>query len=204
MESEPSTPYGNGAQTPGGGYLDDRKPPVIGPYMNIPLDRVADLNPQSHQQTSPGGRLVPFSKRILLLFLFGMAYGVIITQLRDSEELVPAQVELKGMKRHSWRYLVVWGSIGVLLGALLPWVDFLWEEVIGNSIHVFPTKAPLERPVSPTGGVNNKEIMQVTGFGSGLGADWNPVVRSIGAFIGIAFAIVRCDLSPVDDGVQLT
>ncbi|KAI9871101.1 MAG: hypothetical protein M1830_003310, partial [Pleopsidium flavum] len=25
--------------------------------------------------------------------------------------------------------------------------------------------------------------------GSGMGADWNPVVRSIGAFIGIAFAI---------------
>lgn len=26
--------------------------------------------------------------------------------------------------------------------------------------------------------------------GSGLAADWNPVVRSIGAFVGIAFAIV--------------
>lgn len=24
-----------------------------------------------------------------------------------------------------------------------------------------------------------------------LGADWNPAVRSIGAFVGIAFAIVR-------------
>ena len=172
--------------------------------MNIPLDRISDLHSQSHQQTSPGGRLALFIKRILLLFLFGMAYGAVITQLRDSEDLVPVQVELKGMKPHSWGYLIVWGGIGVLLGALLPWVDFLWEEIIGNSIHVFPTKGPLERPVSPNAVVNNKEIMQVTGFGSGLGADWNPVVRSIGAFIGIAFAIVRSDLTFIGDGFKLT
>ncbi|KAL6716415.1 hypothetical protein ACLMJK_005982 [Lecanora helva] len=184
--SESSTPFGNGAQTPGGTYFADKKPPVLGPYVDF-QDRIADAQLQPPSTNSE--KLAYLSKRVLLLFLFGVAYGVIITQLRESEQVMPLDIELKGMKPHSWGYLIVWGGIGVMLGALLPWVDCFWENVIGNSIHVFPTKGPLDRPVTPNKGVNNKEIMQVTGFGSGLGADWNPIVRSIGAFVGIAFAI---------------
>lgn len=189
--SEPSTPFGNGTQTPGAGtYIDDRKPPIMGAYVRF-SPRTTDVHQQSHQQATIWEKSVQSSKRIVLLFLFGVAYGIIITSLRDSQQVVPVQVELKGFRHNSWGYLIGWGGIGILLGSLLPWVDLLWEEVLGNNKHVFASKGPSERPASPTTTSPNQEIMQATSFGSGLGADWNPVVRSIGAFIGIAFAIVR-------------
>lgn len=200
--SEPSTPAGNGSQTPGKASTDDSRPPIIGPYVTAP-PRTTDIHPHPHE-TGFWGKVFLLSERIILLFLFGMAYGVIITHLRDSQQVVPVQFDLRGIKHHSWGYLIGWGGIGVSLGALLPWVDVLWEEVLGNSIEIFPSSRPSERPVSPKD-PSEKEERQTGGFSSGLGADWNPVVRSIGAFIGIAFAIVCHGVRIcVDDGIELT
>jgi len=126
----------------------------------------------------------------VLLFIFGVAYGVIISHLHDSRRVAPIQVSLRGVEHNSWGYLVGWGGVGVLIGGLLPWVDILWEEVLGNSKDVFAINALPERPVSPTA-VEDGDERPSSRSGSGLGADWNPVVRGIGAFVGIAFAIVR-------------
>ena len=96
--------------------------------------------------------------------------------------------------------------MGVVLGGLLPWVDVFWEEVLGSDIDVFPSSS---NSSSGSSGVSNAlqddpssssstkeqdpdEQWQPGGSErSGLGADWNPVVRSVGAFVGIAFAIRR-------------
>lgn len=67
----------------------------------------------------------------------------------------------------------------------MPWVDVLWEDVLGIDKEAFPSGDTEQ-------GTEKKEEDQRQGFDNrGLGADWNPVVRSIGAFVGIAFAIRR-------------
>lgn len=138
---------------------------------------------------------MPLSERVVLLFIFGVAYGVIISHLHDSQQVSPVQVDLKGIEHNSWGYLIGWGGVGVLIGALLPWVDMLWEEVFGNDKDVFASRSLPERPVSPIAGEDGDE-RPASRSGSGLGADWNPVVRGIGAFVGIAFAIVRIHSYP--------
>ena len=73
-----------------------------------------------------------------------------------------------------------WGVSGVALGSLLPWVDGLWEENFENR-----SEERRDRSQSPEA---EKEELDSSGL---FGADWTPVVRSVGAFVGIAFAIVR-------------
>ncbi len=185
-KSEPSTPIGIGSQTPARGSIDDSRPNVIGAY-----ERSQHRKAEPHQHRFEFWKnFVPLSERVVLLFIFGVAYGVIISHLHDSQQVAPVQVDLWGIEHNSWGYLVGWGGVGVLIGGLLPWVDILWEEVLGNSKDVLAVQSLPERPVSPASGEDEDE-RPLSRSGSGLGADWNPVVRGIGAFVGIAFAIVR-------------
>ena len=125
--------------------------------------------------------------RALLLFAFGAAYGIIISHLHDNHQLAPVKVE--GIDQYSWRYLVFWGVAGVGLGSLLPWVDILWDETLGHDggSNVKSSMPGLSRSGGTGSDDDDESALQ---SGSGMAADWNPVVRSIGAFVGIAFAIV--------------
>ena len=67
-------------------------------------------------------------------------------------------------------------------------MDILWEETIGHNGDSDMKSSGQE--LSRSGATDNEDDHPVLRRGSGLGADWNPVVRSIGAFVGIAFAIV--------------
>jgi hypothetical protein len=102
-----------------------------------------------------------------------MLYGLLVRHLHDERQMAPFQVEGIIKPRNNWGYLVFWGVAGVALGSLLPWVDTLWEENLNGQSDRTPSKKAVEE----------KE--------AGAGADWTPVVRSVGAFVGIAFAIVR-------------
>lgn len=184
---EPSTPLGNGSQTPARASIEENRLPTVGAF-----ERPQPRRTQSH---SPRPRFwqtfVPLSERVVLLFIIGVSYGVIISHLHKSQQVAPVKIE--AIEHGSWAYLIGWGSVGVLLGRLLPWVDVLWEEVLGNDKNGFATKSEVEesRPLSRGGEEDERPVWRP---GSGLGADWNPVVRSIGAFVGIAFAIVRAAL----------
>lgn len=181
---ESSTPWGSGSQTPGRGSLEDNKPSTIGAFERPHLRKT-----QSHSHQSKfWGTVVPLAERIILLFCFGVAYGVIISHLHDTQQVAPVQLE--GVQHSSWKYLTGWGGVGVILGGLLPWVDMLWEEVLGDDKDVFVSNSKPTglRRLSTTGG--DEDERPASRAGSGSGADWNPVVRSIGAFVGIAFAIV--------------
>lgn len=90
--------------------------------------------------------------RVMSLFVFGVAYGVIVTHLHNT---VASSAAVD-------RYYVQWGLAGVALGSLLPWLDGEVPEE--------------DRP-------NGRMA-------------WDPVVRSIGAFVGIAYAIVSLFSSP--------
>ena len=116
-----------------------------------------------------------------------MAYGVIITHLHDDQRLAPVQME--GIDRSDWRYNIFWGIAGVLLGSLLPWVDVFWQEAWGTKkSHAEGDIVAYDSKTAPDTDGTNERLPSRSG--SSLGADWNPAVRSIGAFVGIAFAIV--------------
>lgn len=188
-----ATPWGSGALTPlRQGTVDDGR--------SIALPDTAFSRPKPSIGAVPPTRfgirndLLPLMLRTGLLFIFGIAYGLIIAHLHDNQGLAPVKVEK--IDRSSWRYLILWGVAGVFLGGLLPWVDIFWEEA-------------LDPPDTASGSTAKADILTASRFGGSqsaspatdgetwLGADWNPAVRSIGAFIGIAFAIVRYSEFPL-------
>lgn len=115
-----------------------------------------------------------------MLFSMGMLYGLLVRHLHDDRQLAPFQVEGIIKPRNDWRYLVFWGVSGVALGSLLPWVDGFWEENFEAS------KTGLERGERSTSPDSEEAELDSSGL---FGADWTPVIRSVGAFVGIAFAI---------------
>jgi hypothetical protein len=181
---EATTPWGTGAQTPSHRQsVDDSRPPLPSVNWDTP-------HPRPNLVYRRGGfrnYYLPLFLRGALLFVFGMAYGTIITHLHDDQELAPVKVE--GFNRHSWSYLVVWGLSGMAMGSLLPWVDYVWENQFESKPQV-PVQ-DRRRRASSSGSDTNEDERSSGRFNNGLGADWNPVVRSVGAFVGIAFAIVR-------------
>ena len=161
--------------------LDDSRLPTIGAFEG---PQIQPSHPHQPQQ-SLWEHILPLGFRTILLFSFGVAYGVIVSHLHDHQQLAPVQLE--GIEQSSWVYLMAWGGVGVLLGGLLPWIDVLWEEVSGMDKEAFALKLQDSRPVDVS---EDQDPRPASRSGSGLGGDWNPVVRSVGAFIGIAFAIV--------------
>ena len=99
------------------------------------------------------------------LFVAGVLYGLLVTHLHDRHELAPVKVEVD---RSSWAYLALWGAAGVVLGEALPWLDALWSGV--------------EEDYEAAEDDQNRKAIR------GLGS-WNDVLRSVGAFTGIAYAI---------------
>ena len=189
------TPYGNGSQTPNNrNSVDDSRPPVIGAFEKYGQRRPQHRHHHHQRSRSLLEAAVPTFSRTLVLFIIGVAYGVVIIHLHDNRRIVPVQVE--GIERYSWRYLLLWGAAGVFLGQLLPWVDWLWDETIGrrkeddNSHPVDPDKDDGGSHDDPMEEEHSVQASSVTGT-----ADWLSVVRSIGAFVGIAFAIVRVPAS---------
>lgn len=179
-----STSLGNASQTPRHS-IDDNKPPVVGAY-----ERPQSQRSHSHQpHQSFLEYILTLGLRTILLFSFGVAYGVIVSHLHDHQQVAPVQLE--GIQQSSWGYLMAWGGVGVLLGGLLPWIDVFWEEVSGRDNEVFASKSQDSMPADV---IEDPKPRPASRSGSGLGADWNPVVRSVGAFIGIAFAIVSREM----------
>jgi hypothetical protein len=101
-----------------------------------------------------------------------------VKHLHDDRQLASFQVEGIIKPRNDWGYLIFWGVSGVALGSLMPWVDLLWEDSKRTS-----DSEKRRRKIS---GEEEKEIDSTRLFGG----DWTPVIRSVGAFVGIAFAIV--------------
>ncbi|RDW64782.1 hypothetical protein BP6252_10433 [Coleophoma cylindrospora] len=162
---EPLTPWGTGAETP----ISSR--PTL--YRTPSAARIPALSTPTV--------IFALASRTVLLFCMGIVYGLLVRHLHDDRQLAPFQVE--GILKPSYdrKYLVFWGVAGVALGSLLPWVDARWAEAIEES-HT-PGSARDRRTPST---IENDAESSSGIFG---GADWTPVVRSFGAFIGIAFAI---------------
>lgn len=181
--SEDATPEGSGARTPlWRSNTDDKRPPVIGAYTRPTLPRRRSQHHSTFRDTFPA-----LAIRTLLLFALGVGYGAIIVHLHDDQQLAPVKVE--GIERYSKGYLITWGMAGVLLGTLLPWVDTFWDETAEDQEFDMPAEPKRDRARSVSAGGNDEERPS-SSSGKGSSTDWTPVIRSIGAFVGIAFAIV--------------
>ena len=180
---ESSTPWGNGSQTPARTTFYNVKLPQIANTRGVQAEKTQSVL----QHPRSLAMLKTSSERVVLLFIVGVAYGVIISHLHDSQQVAPVQIET--VEHGSWGYLMGWGGVGVLLGQLLPWLDVLWEDVLGIDKFIFASKDDVDDPRPGSSGGDEEETSE-SKSGRGLGADWNPVVRSVGAFVGIAFAIV--------------
>ncbi|KAL9614792.1 MAG: hypothetical protein Q9167_000783 [Letrouitia subvulpina] len=180
-----STPWSGGIEGPGlSTSVDDNRPPIIGAYQR---PRAQSVHHHHHPQHGLRNYYLPLLMRTILLFLFGVAYGSIVAHLHDDQHLAPVKVE--GIDRKTWRYLAFWGVAGVLLGRLLPWVDVLWEETWGRE-HQSTWPKPLMEDSTMRGQEAEADESELSESRSNSELeDWNPVVRSIGAFVGIAFAI---------------
>jgi hypothetical protein len=187
-QSTPATPWGTGAETPSrkesvDGFPSSRGGPPKGSDLEARLLRGTarvdtDLKPSlktsspvsggPHQAPkSPASIILRSCIRVVMLFCFGLAYGGIIAHLHDNRNVAP--IKVTGLNRASWRYLAFWGVAGVVMGSLLPWVDEVWGS----------------------DGSKNSESDSGETRPRGLNAvEWNDVVRSVGAFVGVAFAIV--------------
>ena len=187
-----STPWGSGAQTPSLRAInEDNRPPVIGAFQQ-PAQR---RSVSQQRRATARNTFIPLALRTTLLFVLGIAYGAIVIHLHDERRLTPVKVE--GMEQYSWWYLPAWGVTGILLGNLMPWVDTLWENTVGD--HTAGKTAKVE-----TKGVGSNKARRPASLArSDLGAGLTPIIRGIGAFFGVAFAIVS-QLSYEHSHLELT
>ncbi|KAH7354105.1 INSIG domain-containing protein [Plectosphaerella cucumerina] len=169
---EPETPWGTGAQTPvkRRSSIDESTYELMRDRSTVQRRRTSRAVPPPPSATATAFFL--FS-RVALLFVLGMGYGALITRLHRAEDL--SGFNMGGAVAgpdYAWPTLAFWGVSGVLLGALQPWFDRVWADTFGA-----------EETSDDDGDDGSNE--------SRPGTDWAMAVRSIGAFVGIVFAIRR-------------
>lgn len=186
------TPWGTGAETPGHTAvgLPAWEAGVGGPDRGISrrsrARRPANSKKDTHEHRSPKPKhtrhgpwkYAVMTSKLAALYLFGTTYGLIVSQLHETRQL--AAVHVEAVDRTSRFYLPSWGLFGLFLGSLLPYVDLLWDSRASESDRQGKEAVKPESPIS-------EQI--------------NDVVRSVAAFVGVAFAIRRL---PWQSTLQLT
>lgn len=182
----PDTPWGTGAETPATaarGSVDESIYKLVKDRSSLLKRRrssaLSNRSGNSLQQLQQGGSptqtALSLALRTTFLFVLGLGYGAILSRLSTEQQWASFPVE--GMIRHRYNsaYLACWGVFGVALGSLLPWFDGKWEQAFEKSEEEDEEdfKEEEEDP----------------------GTDWALVVRGVGAFVGIVFAIVSCSFS---------
>lgn len=175
-----SSPWGTEANSPAAEY-----PPE--PSQQAALKSAIEPRPFALRRTrsrlSHGlfrGVILPQVLSSALLFGFGIVYGVITVHLHDNHWITP--VKLENIHYYdSWQYLGFWGLTGIALGNVLPWLDSWRDE---ESVQEEQSKRAR----------NDESNEERT-------PSWVAVARSVGAFVGIAFAMVSASASSVYLGV---
>ncbi|KAI9695117.1 MAG: hypothetical protein M1820_008885 [Bogoriella megaspora] len=214
---EPPTPWGTGALTPSRSESIDAMRRDLAAMFRSPAGttpQTSRADPRRTRTKWQGTRprinrqptsihvvresVVPLVTRTLALFAFGVAYGVIVSNLHESRHIAPVKV---GIKR-GWWYLAFWGIAGIALGSLLPWVDWIWARKKETQMNLNNTQRRRGSTRGRTGRRDSESARpsQQANLGA-VGADWSLVVRSIGAFVGIAYAIRK---TPWQSTLQLS
>lgn len=160
------------------GTMDDEIYKLVRGRQNSLLTRrrPSALSARSGQGVQPASSL-SLGFRTGLLFALGMGYGALLSRLSTEQKWASFPVEGIMKPSYSGKYLAAWGICGVFLGSLLPWFDGKWEEMVEKGDVIEEEDEEDEDEVI----VDDDE---------GPGTDWALVIRGIGAFAGIVFAIV--------------
>jgi hypothetical protein len=149
--------------------------------------------PPTASSSSPRRRAAAALQLLLragLLFVLGVGYGVLVTRLPQQHGRRLAAYE----SPYEWRYLAFWGAAGVALGSLLPWFDRFWEESTASRQRgggAPATRKDVAVPGPRAGLIEGVEapVTEKPSAAAAPRADWALVVRGVGAFVGIVFAI---------------
>lgn len=183
----PDTPWGTGAETPATaarGSVDESiyrlvkdRSSLLKRRRSSALSARSGQSLQQQHQGSPAQTALSLALRTAFLFMLGLGYGAILSRLSTEQQWASFPVE--GIIRHRYdsAYLACWGVFGVALGSLLPWFDGKWEQAFEKADDETEEdfKEEEEDP----------------------GTDWALVLRGIGAFVGIIFAIVSRSSSEI-------
>lgn len=213
------TPWGTGAETPGHtamGWNGGSTTCETGPELSVnkrqqqPKSAAAARRPSAKDTAHRRRRSTPprrprtrtarhavLAAKLAALFTFGVLYGTIVSHLHDTRHL--AAVHVRGVvDRESWFYMSAWGSAGVALGSLLPWVDLVWSR---HSNHSSSTGGLQQGSSNATeedneDGGGDDVVGRDKDAESPISEQINDVVRSVAAFVGVAFAIVSFHQHP--------
>ncbi|KKA27141.1 hypothetical protein TD95_000401 [Thielaviopsis punctulata] len=196
-------PWGSGSQTPTWRHtVDDATYEVIKKRSNLRYQHAGSAGieaitkpipttnskARAQMQTQPHSPApeakgwfssMSIALRLALLFVLGAVYGNILLSLHATRAVGPVRQTL------DWRYMTLWGSVGVVFGALLPWFDTAWDGI-------FEDKDDMDEPI-----VSEPEpaVSDLHSVAASRGADtlkeWTLAIRSIATFVGILFAIRR-------------
>lgn len=182
---ELSTPWGTGAQTPSHRRsIDDYQPQQAN--LSWDADTVKTTRPKPHRRGFRG-YVIPLAIQTTLLFGFGVGYGSIVTHLHQTRRITP--LPLPDVEHTSLYYHLCWGALGIVLGNALPVVDSFWEKSISPAISPDQTPQKSGRAAG-TSSKTGRDSPASSILDSGTGPMWYSTVRSMGAFVGIAFALV--------------
>lgn len=181
---ELSTPWGTGAQTPSHRQsIDDSRPHEQASNWDT---STLSSRPKPARRGFQG-YVVPLVIQTTLLFGFGMGYGSIVTHLHQARRIKP--VPLLNIEQPSLYHHLCWGILGVILGNALPLVDSFWEQSVSPAISASQTSQKSARAPGSSSKAE-REGSASSSLDSGTGPLWYSTVRSMGAFVGIAFAVV--------------
>ncbi|OAA58752.1 INSIG domain protein [Cordyceps fumosorosea ARSEF 2679] len=183
------SPWGMGAQTP-----------VYRPGLDEPtfalmrershLDRRRSSYRGAEMPRGPSANMssLQVALRTALLFVLGLGYGALVTRLHDDDDRMRTGAATDGpvapRRGFNSTYLGAWGVAGVVLGSLLPWFDGVWEAYYG----VWDAAAEEDDVVTDGDNAPSKAV--------DTGLDYALVMRAIGSFVGIFFAIVSFFFQP--------
>lgn len=202
---EPGTPWGTGAESPREHDPEERdrnealerlrvrlgvppkshtRGPAAAAAYALPLSPELPPEPQAPAAAAapPASRsslVLSLAAKAVLLFVLGVGYGMLVSRLQDEHG---SSLDREGRQQsrgsffpakgsHDSRYVAFWGFSGVLLGSLLPWFDHFWDQTFGSD----------QLGHTPEGAESDS---------SRPDTDWALVIRGVGAFAGIVFAIV--------------
>lgn len=162
-----SSPWGTEAQTP----TTELPNPIRKPEGSDGVARQMTRSRLSHGLFR--GVILPQTLKSALLFGFGVVYGIITIHLHENHWITPVKLENTHFYG-SLEYLGLWGIAGVALGNVLPWLDTFSED----------------------GGVDDSKASRNEEETEERTRSWVAAVRSVGAFVGVAFAMVsdQCSL----------
>ncbi|KAI6248089.1 hypothetical protein HI914_03214 [Erysiphe necator] len=155
------------------GRNDIKTPHKNSSFLNVPTRLKSITRPPKKN------RIFDLTIRAILLFGTGICYGLLIQHLQDKPDLIFHEVQNDTQHNISRLYLFLWGISGVAIGSLVPRVDASF------SLHSSSSNKQ-NSPKDSAYALNEDSKMEENNL---LRQDWTPVIRSVGAFVGIAFAL---------------